>query len=91
MNLTDKEKIQVLHASLSNIGRLLPEGMEIVFYREEGGDKTYMEVTAPTGETTCYGFVGHGPIYKVPQVELSEMLKQSFAEVALGQEEISHG
>jgi hypothetical protein len=67
MSMTDAEKIAVLKASILNIGRLIPDGMAITFYRDPGETAT-MEQVFPNGEMTTAMFTGYSPIYSVPVV-----------------------
>ncbi len=67
--MTDAEKIEVLKACLVNIGRLLPVGAEIHFFREEGDPRARMQIVYSDGAVEEAVFVGCSPIYKVPTVE----------------------
>lgn len=69
--MTDLEKQEVLKASLLNIARLLPAEMEIHFFREAGDPRARMQLCYADGTNTDYAFVGHGPIFNVPTLEVS--------------------
>ena len=63
----DTLKTAILHASLLNIGRLLPHGMEVSFFRNEGEPVVRMQHVMPDGSVTDYAFAGHSPIVQVPE------------------------
>lgn len=65
--MDDQEKLNVLKASILNIGRLIPEGMSITFYRDPGEMAT-LEQTFPDGQLVTAAFTGHTPIYDIPVV-----------------------
>lgn len=67
MSMTDAEKIACLKASITNIGRLIPEGMSITFYRDPGSMAT-IEQVFPDGELITAIFTDCSPIYTVPVV-----------------------
>jgi hypothetical protein len=62
--LTDAEKTEILRASMLNIGRLLPAGMEVNFFREEGDPRARMQIYNSEGTHTEYAFSDHGPLFK---------------------------
>lgn len=64
--MTDAEKIDVLKASLLNIGRLLPANMEVYFYHEGDDPRARMQICHADGTNTEYAFVSHEPIYQFP-------------------------
>lgn len=64
-SMTDEVKAAVLKASLLNIGRLLPPGTEVHFYRDDGDPRTRMQICYSDGTNTEYAFVGHGPVFDV--------------------------
>lgn len=70
--ISDAEKAAVVRASMLNLGRLLPVGMEVRFGRADGDPLPRMTVTTPDGETTEYAFTTHQPIYLVPAVEIDD-------------------
>lgn len=63
--MTDGVKTAILHASLLNVGRLLPPGTEVYFYRDDGDPRTRMQICYSDGTNTEYAFVGHGPVFDV--------------------------
>jgi len=65
MSVTDANMIAILKASILNIGRLLPYGYEITFYREDGDDRARMFQLAPDGTGTEYAFTLPGDIFDV--------------------------
>lgn len=71
----DAFKIEVLKASLLNIGRLLPEGMSITFTHDPGA-MTTMEQTFPDGQVVNAIFTGFSPIYSVPVVPEEFRIKE---------------
>lgn len=64
--MTDAEKIAVLKASLHNIGRLLPDGVEVFFFHEGDDPRARMQICYADGSNTEYVFASHEPIYQVP-------------------------
>ena len=60
----DKLKVDILRASIVNIGRLLPDRMSIAFTRLDA--VTILKQVFPDGETQDCVFTGHTPIYAVP-------------------------
>lgn len=62
----DAVKIDILRASIMNIGRLLPDNMSATFVRR--GAVTTLEQVFPDGQTQTYAFRDHTPIYGVPVV-----------------------
>ena len=62
----DKLKVDILRASIVNIGRLLPDRMSIAFTRLDA--VTILKQVFPDGETQDCVFTGHTPIYAVPVV-----------------------
>lgn len=62
----DKLKVDILRASILNIGRLLPDRMSIAFTRSD--TVTMLKLVFPDGQTQTYAFRGHTPIYGVPVV-----------------------
>lgn len=72
MHMRDVEKAAIVRASMRNLGRLLPVGMEVRFFRADGDPRPRMAVTTPDGETTEYAFTTHQPIYLVPAVEIDD-------------------
>lgn len=75
--LTDLEKINVLKASLLNIGRLLPEGMSVTFTRDPGTFTT-IEQVFPDGRMETGVFTSASPIYMVPETEAKISIKEWF-------------
>ncbi|MCL2344293.1 MAG: hypothetical protein FWC58_00370 [Desulfobulbus sp.] len=65
--MNDVDKLATLKASIINIGRLLPEGMHIMFHRDPGC-MTTLEQVYPDGSMTSAIFTGCSPIYGVPVV-----------------------
>ncbi|GBG03935.1 hypothetical protein AZSI13_32620 [Azospira sp. I13] len=65
--MDDQKKLDVLKASILNIGHLIPGGMSISFYRDPGEMAT-VEQTFPDGQLVTAIFTGHSPIYDVPVV-----------------------
>jgi hypothetical protein len=65
--MNDAMKLAIIKASILNIGRLIPEGMSITFYRDPGEMAT-LEQTFPDGQLVTAAFTGHTPIYNVPVV-----------------------
>ncbi len=62
----DKLKVDILRASIVNIGRLLPDRMSIAFTRLDA--VTMLKQVFPDGEIQDCVFTGHTPIYAVPVV-----------------------
>lgn len=62
----DRLKVDILRASIVNIGRLLPDRMSIAFTRLDA--VTMLKQVFPDGETQDCIFTGHTPIYAVPVV-----------------------
>lgn len=62
----DKLKLDILRASLLNIGRLLPDNMTATFDRS--GGITTLDQVFPDGSVSNYVFTGHTPIYGIPVV-----------------------
>ncbi|SAI74600.1 Uncharacterised protein [Bordetella ansorpii] len=75
----DQVKMDVLRASILNIGRLLPDRMSIEFTRRDG--VTMLKQIFPEGDTQSYAFTSHTPIYSVPIVPALRTLA----------EEVQHG
>tara|TARA_R110002049_G_scaffold60182_8_gene162020 strand:- start:75 stop:329 length:255 start_codon:yes stop_codon:yes gene_type:complete len=67
-HLTQAQTIDVLRASLLNIGHLLPEGMEVFFFREGEDPRPRMQVVMPDGTDTEYCFTSQTPLELVPVV-----------------------
>ncbi len=88
--MTDLEKQEVLKASLINIGRLLPPGTEIHFFREAGDPRARMQLCSADGTNTDYAFVGHGPIFNVPTVEASSPHPNPLPQAGEGENEEGH-
>lgn len=80
--LTHAEKQTILQASLRNIGRLIPEGMYIIFTRDPGCAST-MELTYPGGLTTTAIFTNYSPIHQVPEVPYEEWFDESEKQSAM--------
>lgn len=66
--MNDQEKIAVLKASISNMGRLIPAGMTITISRSADGGQSVMDQTYSDGTKLTAVFVGHTPIYSIPVV-----------------------
>lgn len=62
----DRLKVDILRASIVNIGRLLPDRMSIAFTRLDA--VTMLKQVFPDGESQDCIFTGHTPIYAVPVV-----------------------
>ena len=60
--MTDDEKVAVLKASLLNIGRLLPAGVEVFFFHEGDDPRGRMQICHADGSNTEYIFTSHDPI-----------------------------
>jgi hypothetical protein len=69
--ITDAEKLAILQASILNIGRLIPEGMQVTFTRDPGCAST-LELVYPSGMTTNACFRHFSPIYQVPEVPIEQ-------------------
>lgn len=70
----DKLKVDILRASILNIGRLLPDRMSIAFTRSD--TVTMLKQVFPDGESHAYVFTGHTPIYTVPVVPVLRNLPE---------------
>lgn len=69
--LTEDEKREVIKCSIVNLGRLLAQGMELHFYREDGAAAdapVRLDVHWPDGTATTAQFVGCSPVHRVPMV-----------------------
>lgn len=64
--MNDAEKTAVLQASLLNIGRLLPPGVEVSFFHEGSDPHTQMQIRYSDGTTTDYAFASYEPIFQNP-------------------------
>lgn len=62
----DQLKVDILRASIVNIGRLLPDNMSVAFTRVT--KVTGMKLVFPDGEEQSQIFTSHTPIYGVPVV-----------------------
>jgi len=69
--ITDAEKQAILQASILNIGRLIPEGMQVTFTRDPGC-ASMLEMTYPSGMTTHALFRNYAPIYHVLEVPVEQ-------------------
>lgn len=73
----DAIKVEVLRLSIINLGRLLPPGMELHFFHQEGNEPfAAAELWYPDGSTQVMRFTGHSPIYTVPEIN-AEVLNHS--------------
>lgn len=71
-HLTIEEMTEALRCSMINVGRLLPQGMSISFYRgsdDGAGPETRMNVLWPDGTATEVRVKGCTPIHIVPAVQ----------------------
>lgn len=65
----DALKVDVLRLTMLNLGRLLPPGMELHFFHQEGNEPfATAELWYPDGSTQVMRFTGHSPIYTVPEI-----------------------
>lgn len=69
-----------LKEALLTIGRSLPVGMEVHFYREEGDSRARMQISMPDGSVTDYAFLNGRPLPAFPLVTL---LRETHLETAL--------
>jgi hypothetical protein len=72
--LTDAEQTELLRVSLLNIGRLLPEGMQVCFTRDPGC-AAVLELIMPDGQTTSAIFRSASPLYAVPAAPAERWFK----------------
>jgi hypothetical protein len=56
MSNTELEQKTALAQAIVTLGRLLPLGMEVRFYREAGDPRTVVESTHENGEVTRHWF-----------------------------------
>jgi hypothetical protein len=67
--MDDAEKIRILEASIVNLGRLLPVGMEVRFHYLPDDVMPHVTITYPDGQVTEGRFTTRNPIFHLPKVD----------------------
>ncbi len=71
---------KILADAIKTIGRSMPVGMEVFFFRDEGSDGAGMTITMPDGKSTEYRFLHSNPL---PSFAVSLLAREMKIEQAL--------
>lgn len=74
------DAMKTLADAIKTIGRTLPVGMEVFFFREAGSFGARMTIQEPSGKTTEYAFIRSDPL---PTFALQTLLRESQIEKVL--------
>ncbi|MFN3987620.1 MAG: hypothetical protein ACK4KV_19185 [Rhodocyclaceae bacterium] len=66
---TEQELKMIVQASIINLGRTLPVGAEITFYRDADDPRPRVHTLFSDGSMEEYAFTSHGPLYLVPTID----------------------